>query len=274
MKNIILITIFFISFFPCYSYAEISSINFFNFFEIKFNNNKKIDNTYINQEKKWEQDKMLDEEQEYEFEYQLKNKMDILDVSFINNELLISLKNNDFELLNYYFYINGVRIKTKLIKEKYYSDIQQITYSIEKKNIQHAIFNWDNEVYFKHIKNGLNSKKYTYFHWDLADYDWYTQQVSCNGLVDKVIMRDAYGKEIYVKTGELGNKINIVTLTNKRTLDDGYYEAKIYCSNSIKNLYFIYNISFKFQEYNSTARWETYYGDYVSQELYEKQKNQ
>lgn len=250
--------------------ASISRITLFDIFDIYIN----TENNDENQINKNIKSIIEYEEQDYEFEYEEKVDLVIFDIQEVNDEFIIQLDKKGYENLSgYQLYINGFLINTRLEKEKYYSDAAVQWFSIEKDQIQNAIFDGYNTFYFKNERTGINGQKYKYFFGPLVTYDNYYRQAKCNGSLDRVILRNASGEIVKDLENLHSKRINLTTNARKRALKSWYYDAKVFCSSQDKDLYYIFDIGFNYKQYSNRNYGVSYDGEYYEQGQYNKIKN-
>lgn len=245
--------------------ASLSSINIFNLIEIKFNNHN---DTFSDEEKSDNlpiENVESNEEAEKEIiETIVEEKIEdpIYKISFINNKMYIYLSDLDFKISQNTLFVNWYKVDFDLYREKYYSNDNYNVYSIDENRISNYFFEWDNIIYFKNNKTYKNSLNYYYFHWDLFTFDWVYSRIVCNWDIDRIIFSNWYWEILYDKK-DLWKYHNITMLNSYQDLDKWYYNAEIYCSNSVKDLYYIWNFSFNYntmydQATKYTSNWYFY----------------
>lgn len=248
--------------------ASFTNVKFFNLVEFNFYTDDKTDShSSIIDEK----EPSIEEKEEI-IVYEDIIIDPISKVDLVNNKLYIYISDFDFIVWNNTLYINWFKVADKLKKERYYSNENYLVYSIDKKYISTSIFEWDNDVYFKNNKTYDNTLKYSFYYWDLIEYEWITKRLKCNWNIDKVVLFDEYGKIIYDKNYNIWSYYNITLKTKNQELSKWYYMAKIYCSNKIKDLYFVSNFNFNYNTRYNLATNISMYWDYFTKDQYFKIK--
>lgn len=264
MKKILIIVLLFLFSFPNIAHAKIDSIRLFDFIEIKFlNPENKNENTVKPTEPS-------DPEFEYVFEEELVNDITINEAKFINDYLYIFVDIKSQNIYDSDLYINWFLMKEKLKKDRYFTNNNQIAYRASKDRFESVFSDGFNNIYLKHKKSGINSETYKYYFGDIVTYDGYTQLLTCDGKIDRVIARDETGWIIYDKKNYNNRKINPTYLRKSRRFDNGFYDYEVYCSNALNDLYFVYHFWFKYRSSSNRIYQASGYGTYYQEGKYNK----
>ena len=272
-RNIVLSMICLLTLFPFQTQAFLSSISFFDIIELKFS--QSWENSSASQPTSPPTPLVQGEgsisDDIYIETLTPEATLEIIDVQLPNDELLITLSGaeSDINLGAFQLYMNGMLIDERLNKERYLSDMGKTTYKIKKNRIQNALFEWDNKIYFKHKKSGKNSDIFLYYYGDIVDYYRVREEVTCHGKIDNIVWRDAYGRVVYQNDDFQDNSFKLVRLNTNKRIRDGYHSYQVFCSDPIRDLYFVFDIGFEYQWYIERVSRESYFGRYVSQKRYE-----
>lgn len=261
------IVIFGLLLLPIQVQAYIQSVSFFDIIEIRFSS---VSNTWEDIEKINPRENTENTENTDIILESLvpEPTIEILKVFEQNQKIYLYISWEDTSLWSFQLYINGFLINAKLDRETRLWDAGKTVYSIETVRIQNAIRKGDNEVYFKHNILGKNSQKSHLYYWELVQYHRLFEQIRCDGNIDVITLSDAYNNTIYSKYNYKYDRLNLVDLGNSRGLRDGWYEYQIHCSDEIRDLYYIYNISFEYQAYIDRINREVWHGRYVTKQQY------
>ena len=188
-------------------------------------------------------------------------------ITFVNDKVYMYLSDFDFNISKNTLYINWYMVNKSLTKERHYSDDNYNVYSLDEDDISSYIFNWYNKIYFKNVKTYNDTIVYYYYYWDLFEYDGVSNLIKCNWNLDKIILKDWSWDEIYNKDN-LWKYHNITYKRDYEELKKWYYNAEIYCSNPVKDLYFIWNFTFNYNSRYDQATHYTSYGEYYDETQY------